>query len=194
MLLRQILLASVLVTLVGCRPDDPSSTTGVLPTEGRSEGPVTIPLTIKSWEEMQTWVAEQRGKVVVIDLWSTYCAPCKREFPHFVAFHDSHRDTVACASLSLDYYGGGTNPQDAEPAVRKFLTSQQATMQNFISSTPDSDVLALVNSTSVPVALLYDREGQLHKVFNNDNEDEYGPNGFNYHDNIAPLVDELLSP
>ena len=160
MFTRQILLAGVLVTLVGCRPGSPTNTEHPLPAEVRTDAALAIPLTIRSWEEVQTWIAEQRGKVVVIDLWSTYCAPCKREFPHFVAFHDTHREMVACASLSLDYYGGDSNPEDAKPAVREFLTSHKAVMQNFISSTPDSDVLAHVDSTSVPVALVYDQEGK----------------------------------
>ena len=31
-----------------------------------------------------------RGKVVVVDIWATWCPPCKREFPELVKLHDKY--------------------------------------------------------------------------------------------------------
>src|SRR5207249_4554750 len=35
-------------------------------------------------------VRQNRGKVVVLDFWATYCLPCKREFPHLVGLHKKY--------------------------------------------------------------------------------------------------------
>ncbi len=152
-----------------------------------------VAVEIKSWESVQEWVAGQQGKVVVIDVWSTSCHPCLREFPHFVELHEKHKDRVACASLSIDFYGGdGNTPQDVQPRVLKFLTRQRATMANFLSSDPDQTVLDAIGAAVIPVSLVYDREGKLHTAFNNDSN-AYGPEGFNYTDDIEPLVKQLLN-
>lgn len=155
---------------------------------------LAIPLELKSWAGIQEWVAGQRGKVVVIDVWSTFCHPCLKEFPHFVELHQHYGDRIACASLSIDFYGGeGNTPQEVQPRVLKFLTEQGASMRNFISSDPDETVLDQIGAAAIPVSLVYDRDGQLHTTFSND-KNAYGPEGFNYADDIVPLVEQLLQP
>ena len=153
---------------------------------------VTIPLEIVSWEELQGWIGDQQGKVVVIDVWSTFCLTCIEEFPHFVSLHQNYGNQIACASLNINFYGGPENkPVDARPQVLKFLTAKKATMQNFISSDPDEIVLQHLDAGSIPIAMVYDPSGKLHTVFTNDH-DQYGPAGFSYKQQITPLVDQLL--
>ncbi|MBC8352665.1 MAG: hypothetical protein H8E66_11785 [Planctomycetes bacterium] len=56
---------------IGCNnsPADPV----VEHTEARVSAatPQEVQVDIKSWEEIQPWVASQQGKIVVIDVWST---------------------------------------------------------------------------------------------------------------------------
>ena len=152
----------------------------------------TIPLEIVSWKELQGWIADQQGKVVVIDVWSTFCLTCIEEFPHFVSLHQSYGNQIACASLNINFYGGpGNKPVDARPQVLKFLAAKNATMQNFISSDPDEIVLQHLDAGSIPIAIVYDSSGKLHTIFTNDH-DQYGPAGFSYEQQITPLVDQLL--
>ena len=40
-----------------------------------------------------------RGKVVFINLWATYCAPCIRELPYFDALYREHEDDVAVIAV-----------------------------------------------------------------------------------------------
>ena len=65
-------------------------------------------------------------------------------------------------------------------------------MRNFISSDPDEDILKQIETASVPAAIVYDRDGKLHTTFNND-EDKYGPEGFDYEKDITPLVKRILA-
>lgn len=145
-----------------------------------------------SWAEIEKAIAAQQGKVVVVDLWSTTCAPCKREFPGLVKLSNEHKEDVACISVSLDYYGDPTEPPETYlPAVKEFLVEQKADLQNFLSTDVSDDVLAAVGAVSVPAVLVYNADGKLAKTFEDDGS--YGDEGFTYEEHITPAVEELLA-
>ncbi len=194
-------LALLIVPAVGCNnspavpvaPSPPRVATAAQPdVEVAETAAPQVDVDIKSWEQIQQWVAGQTGKVVDVDVWSTSCLPCVKELPNFVALHEELAGEIACASVNIDYYGGeNETPEDLKPRILEFLTSKRATMQNFISSDPDEEVHKQIDTAAIPAVLVYDRNGKLHTTFNND-EKAYGPEGFNYADDIAPLVRQLL--
>ncbi len=48
-------------------------------------------------------LAAYRGKVVLLDFWATWCAPCLTEIPHFVDLQKRYRDRgVQIIGISLD--------------------------------------------------------------------------------------------
>jgi cytochrome c biogenesis protein CcmG/thiol:disulfide interchange protein DsbE len=48
-----------------------------------------------------------RGKVVIVDLWTTWCPPCRRGIPDFIALQDEYRDK------GLEVIGVSLDPVDA---------------------------------------------------------------------------------
>ena len=74
----------------------------------------------------------------------------------------------------------------------EFLKKNKATTKNFLSSDPDEDVLGKVDIASIPISLIYDKEGKLSKAFHN-NDQEYGETGFTYDDHVVPHVKTLLA-
>jgi thiol-disulfide isomerase/thioredoxin len=155
--------------------------------------PQQTSLEIKSWDETQQLVAAQKGKVVVLDLWSTWCVPCVREFPKLVELNRSRAPDVVCIAFNMDYSGAaGETPESFREPVSQFLTKQGATFPNVISSDPADDVYERLKLGSIPAVLVYGWDGQLAKRFDNDDA-LYGDEGFTYEKHIAPLVEQLLS-
>jgi thiol-disulfide isomerase/thioredoxin len=131
----------------------------------------------------------QKGKVVVMDAWSTSCAPCLKEFPRLVALHKRHGDRVACISLSFDYEGIG-RPEEQREAVLKFLREQGATFDNVLSSDDSDTLYRKFKLASIPAVFVYDRQGNLRKRFDNERIKREA-DAFTYTD-VESLVEELL--
>lgn len=85
-----------------------------------------VHLRLVDHDELSKEIAKAKGRVVVLDCWSTSCAPCIREFPGLVALHNryGHGKDVVCMSLSLDYEGIG-KPEAVQGRVLEFLKSQR---------------------------------------------------------------------
>ena len=198
---RQLLSAALLVAsalIVGCNgaaePTTPSSSPPPATTTADGQPAAAVSVEIKSWKDIQALIAAQKGKVVVLDLWSTSCVPCMREFPNLVALHNKYpSDKITCISVSCDYEGLEEEPPESKkPAVIKFLESTKATCTNILLSDADVDVYELIKLASIPAVYVYDTQGKMAKRFDNDAGD-YGDEGFTYEDHIIPLIEKLMA-
>ncbi|MFV0442718.1 MAG: TlpA family protein disulfide reductase [Planctomycetaceae bacterium] len=148
-----------------------------------------VQLTITDWAGVQKLIAGHRGKVVVVDLWSTSCIPCRKEFPNLVKLHQEQPQAVACISVSTDYDGIPSKPvETSRDKVLKFLTSQHATFENVLCSTPAEDLFNTLKIGSIPAVYVYNQSGQLAKVF----ADPVDGEEFTYEHQIRPFVQNLL--
>ena len=64
------------------RSGDGSSEGGVC----KGEGPANLNFTLKDMNGADFKLSEQKGKVVLLNFWATWCAPCLLEIPEFVEF------------------------------------------------------------------------------------------------------------
>jgi thiol-disulfide isomerase/thioredoxin len=154
---------------------------------------MAVPARLASWDETQQLIASHKGKVVVLDVWSTWCGPCVEEFPGLVALHRQHPGQVACISLNCNYTGAADQPPGADrDQIEAFLVKQGAAFDNVICTDPDEKLFPALEAAAIPVVRVYDRTGKLRQQFDND-DDEFGPEGFNYEKHVAPLVAKLLA-
>jgi len=151
-----------------------------------------VTLSLMTWDETEQLIASKKGQIVVLDLWSTSCVPCRREFPHLVELHREGGDDVACISYSLDYSGRVSRPPETyRDQVLEFLREQDATFDNILG-TEESDVVLneKLHLAAPPAVHVYDREGNLRKRF--DNEDP-AREEFTYEKDVIPFVEQLLA-
>lgn len=161
------------------------SDTTVAVVDQQSIGDVTVE--IKDFNEIEELIASKRGKVVVVDCWSTWCDPCVKEFPGLVELHNKFKPTdLACVSLSFNYEGGRKEkPADHVEPVLEFLRGQKATFDNVIASVPSEELYQKLGfkSAAVPAIFVYDRDGTIAKQFESE-EAKYSE--------VGRLVAELI--
>lgn len=151
-----------------------------------------VAVKIVNWEETLKLVADQKGKVVVLDAWSTSCQPCMKEFPNLVKLHQKYGGKeVVCMSLSCDYAGIKNKPPEFyRERVEKFLVKQGAEFQNLLANVPSEDLFEKMKLSSIPAVYVYGRDGKLVKRFDNEQAKTEEDN-FTYAD-VTKLVEELV--
>lgn len=151
-----------------------------------------VELSIVEVAGLREKVDEVSGKVVVVDIWSTSCLPCMREFPHLVELSEKYSDELVCISMNVDYIGIKSKPPKSYlPKVEEFLKEQNASnVINFLSATSDSDVMSEIEAESIPAILIFDRDGELrHKLTDASSGDE----GLTYQAAVIPKIEQLLN-
>jgi hypothetical protein len=108
-----------------------------------------------------------------------------------VALSEKHsRDELACISLSFDYEGIG-QPEQQYSRVLAFLQKQKATFDNVLSRLESDALYAKLEIPSIPAVFVFDRDGQLHRRFDNRHASRDG-GPFTY-EQVSAAVDELLA-
>lgn len=153
---------------------------------------VALEVTPVDHEGLMEEVARHRGKVVVLDCWSTSCPPCVREFPGLVRLAATHADGVVCLSLSLDYEGIGAF-EEAVPPVREFLEHVGADRIVNLISTEEADAMfRKLDLSGVPAVFIWRPDGSLAIRYDDDRAATTLGRPFTYAD-VAATVNDLLA-
>lgn len=198
-------LLTVSLISLGCESHTSPSTTSTAPaitpaTDSATAAPAAEPSTpvpsvtleIKNWDETLALVAEHKGKIVVLDVWSTSCDPCMVEFPHLVELHKQHGGKLVCMSASCDYAGIKSKPPESyRDHVLEFLTKQKATFQNVLLNVESDVLFEKIELASIPAVYIFGADGKVAKRFDNDNAKP--GEDFTYTKDIVPFVEKLLA-
>jgi thiol-disulfide isomerase/thioredoxin len=97
-------------------------------------------------------LAALRGKVVFLNLWATWCQPCRYEIPELEKMHAKYEaQGFSVVGVSLDDSGA--------EGVNEFVTAQRMNYPVVIDA---EGVLASLFQTSViPTSVLVDRSGKI---------------------------------
>ena len=96
-----------------------------------------------------------KGKIVVVDVWGMWCAPCRRELPHLVALYRKYKDK-GVEIVGIDYEpetGDSINTQ-----VRNFLKDNGVMYPCLVG---DDRTRNQIPEIAYPTTLFIDRDGKV---------------------------------
>ncbi len=106
-------------------------------------------------------LAGQNGRWVLVNVWATWCRPCVAETPELVALHQSLKEKpFSLIGISADYMTSPT-AEEALKKVRNFSTQYQIQYPNVIYSGSTDDLTARFSlGGTIPTSILYNPQGK----------------------------------
>jgi thiol-disulfide isomerase/thioredoxin len=89
-----------------------------------------------------------KGKVVLVNIWATWCPPCIAEMPSIQALYNDYKDKVEFVLVS----------NENEAVLSKFLNDKN---YNFKVYRPKSEAPETFNIRSIPRTFLLDKQGNI---------------------------------
>jgi peroxiredoxin len=99
-------------------------------------------------------LSEHRGRVVLLNFWATWCAPCRAEMPDLQRTYQAYRDR-GFEVLAIDV-------QEAASDVQPFLAELSLTFPALLDQ--DAAVSRLYLARGLPSSFLVDRQGTVRYV------------------------------
>lgn len=153
-----------------------------------------ISVEIQSFKDVKQRIAAHKGKVVVVEIWTSTCLTCVEKFPEFVTLQKQYakqQANVVFISLCCDYDGIKSKPPEYyHPKVLRFLKKQEARFENSLLNVSLLDFLEKIELDSTPAVLVYGTDGKQAKRFDNDNS-RSEKNDFTIN-HVKQHIDQLL--
>jgi len=133
-------------------PDQPQIQKGAVAKEG-----FTVPdFTLDLLSGGKVTLADLRGKVVLVNFWTSWCPPCRLEMPAIEKTYRSYKD------LGFVVIGVNLTAQDSEKDAANFIKEIGVTFP--IALDRDNVVGNLYLVTALPTSYFIDRNGVIHSV------------------------------
>ena len=154
-----LILGALVIMATRVQPQPPAAAPA--PTSDGVMAPAPLPdhpapeFTLSNLAGTTVALSDLKGQVLLINVWATWCAPCRVEMPSIQAAYDQYHDqgfTVAAVNL-----------QEDPSAVATFMREHQLTFPALLD--PDGHVSQAYQAVSLPSSFFVDRRGVIRAVY-----------------------------
>jgi thiol-disulfide isomerase/thioredoxin len=142
----------ILIVIAGyffLRESSPPADLSTVPAEASFSAPE---LTLTHIDGTTRSLADYKGKVVLVNLWATWCPPCKEEMPILQAYYDKYHDD--------NFVVVAINDGDPEQDVRQFVEDYKLTFPVWLDPTYIATEQAF-KTLNLPSSYVIDRDGTV---------------------------------
>lgn len=167
-------LAVIVTNLAGCSgtsasqsgPSDDASTAPAVANPNAAKSTASAPLSeklaqgeFKNLDGSTFNIAGRHGNVLLVNMWATWCGPCRSEMPELVRMQEDHR------SQGFEVIGLNVDDESAD-AINDFAKDMKL---NYTLAWADMDLqvefLKMSGFDGIPQSFIIDRNGQLRAIF-----------------------------
>lgn len=131
-----------------------TSTAGEIPAP--REGFLAPDFSLQTLEGETVTLSDLRGQAVLVNLWATWCPPCRAEMPAMQKLYDEYKDDgFIVLAINMTY-------QDNALAVDPFVRENKLTFPILIE--PTGEVAEKYELRSLPSSFFINREGLIQEV------------------------------
>ena len=97
--------------------------------------------TLKDLHGTERTIADFNSRLIIIDFWATWCAPCQRTIPDLVKIYQEHSENVTIVGISLD------EPENLNYVFLTWIICS-AEVTGLTTCSPDADILFIISFSS----------------------------------------------
>jgi len=115
---------------------------------------------LKGLDGAKLKLEDYKGKVVLINLWATWCGPCKGEMPHLIELQNAHKDK------GFEILGLDTDESETEAKVKGFAEEMKLNYTlGWVDEKTYNEFLKLSKFPGIPQSFLISRDGHLLGIY-----------------------------
>jgi len=130
--------------------DSPQFTAAFAKLEAEDAARAKADFTLTDMQRKSWTLHELRGKVVLVNFWATWCAPCRKEMPDLDALYKKFKDQ-GLVILAID--------DEETTKIAAFLKDKPVTYSVLLD--PGRKVNDIFHIDGIPKSFVYDRKGNL---------------------------------
>ena len=147
-----------------CNSNDPVTTVNRPSSPNRPTALVTLPRPILDAENRAATggaikLADYSGKVVLVNLWATWCGPCRMETPELVKLHQEYQ------SRGVEMIGLSTEDPDASAESVAEFVKEYDVKYHIGWATREVAIALMQGRTNIPQSFIIARDGRIVKRF-----------------------------
>ena len=121
-------------------------------TEVSSESKYAQDFTLTTLQGEQVSLSDYKGKIVILNFWTSWCGPCKEEMPHMQSFSEKHPD-IQMLAVNLTSMDLGLD------AVKQFVEDYELTFPILLD---EADIVGKAyNILTIPTSYIIAPEGRV---------------------------------
>jgi len=147
---KTIFVAALLGTVVACSMSTPPAAEPKVKAENTRNAAADFAL--KDADGKTVKLADYKGKVVLLNFWATWCAPCKVEIPWFIEFEKQYKsEGFSVLGVSMD--------EEGWKAVKPYLEKSKVNYRMVMGD--DAMAQKYGGIESLPTSFVIDRQGRI---------------------------------
>ena len=101
--------------------------------------------------ELKSVLESNKGKVVILDLWATWCPPCRKEIPGFINLYNKYKGKgVEILGIAFDENGVEAVP----PFIKKMGINYPVYLEG-------GDIAQAYDLQAYPTTIIYGKDGKV---------------------------------
>ena len=130
-------------------------------------------------EDIEKIIIERSGKTLLINIWATWCTPCREEFPDLIKLYEKYKSEVDVVGISVDYH------DEIESKIKPFAKKMNVNFPVYVNGINDAEAfINLFDSEwkgAIPATFIFDPDGKnVNKI--------YGKMDFDYFENAIKQI------